>query len=43
MIELVRKIKDFFDDFDLQIQSDELKPEDYDERVFLLMQLDEEE
>lgn len=25
-----------FDDFDLEIQSDELMPEDYDERLFLL-------
>ena len=25
-----------FDDFDLEIQSDELMPEDYDERVFLM-------
>ena len=25
-----------FDDFDLEIQSDELMPEDYDERIFLL-------
>ena len=33
---LIQTIKNFFDDFDLEIQSDELVPEDYDERVFLI-------
>ena len=33
---LIETIKNFFDDFDLEIQSDELAPEDYDERVFFL-------
>lgn len=33
---LIQTIKNFFDDFDFEIQSDELAPEDYDERVFLM-------
>ena len=33
---LIQTIKNFFDDFDLEIQSDELAPEDYDERVFIM-------
>ena len=33
---LIETIKNFFDDFDLEIQSDELTPEDYDERIFLM-------
>ena len=40
MFKLAEKIKDFFDDFDLLIQSDELAPEDYDERIFILGELD---
>ncbi len=33
---LIQTIKNCFDDFDLEIQSDEFAPEDYDERVFLM-------
>lgn len=33
---LIETIKNFFDDFDFEIQSDELAPKDYDERVFFL-------